>query len=120
GDRMRFLIRVYNREGFNRLNPALDLNRTDRREPGWRPGASDRQAYTIYGDTVNCAQRLEAANKSHGSVIMIDAETFHGAGAPAGFAPVGPIQVKGRVEPIETFAIVNADQKTHPVSGAVS
>ncbi|MEO1200382.1 MAG: adenylate/guanylate cyclase domain-containing protein, partial [Pseudomonadota bacterium] len=36
-------------------------------------GASDRQAYTIYGDTVNCAQRLEAANKSHGSVIMIDA-----------------------------------------------
>jgi hypothetical protein len=58
--------------------------------------------YTAYGDTVNTAARLEAANKFLGTRICVSAavadatETFHGR-------PVGDLVLRGRSEPLRAY-----------------
>jgi adenylate cyclase len=58
--------------------------------------------YTAYGDTINVAARLEAANKQLGTRICVSAalagkaEAFHGR-------PVGDLVLRGRTEPLRAF-----------------
>ena len=58
--------------------------------------------YTAYGDTINIAARLEAANKQLGTRVCVSAaaaervEGFHGR-------PVGDLVLRGRSEPLRAF-----------------
>ncbi|OKO79304.1 adenylate/guanylate cyclase domain-containing protein [Bradyrhizobium sp. AS23.2] len=58
--------------------------------------------YTAYGDTINIAARLEAANKQLGTRICVSssvaeaAENFRGR-------PVGELMLRGRSEPLRAF-----------------
>ncbi len=65
-------------------------------------GGSQR-SYTVYGDTVNMAQRLEDANKQCGTGVLACQATWKAAGAPGDFRSVGEIAVKGRQVPIEAY-----------------
>ena len=67
-------------------------------------GASDRLSYTVYGDTVNVAARLESLNKELGTRILIAGST---AELTNGFAleAKGDIQVRGREAPVPVFAV---------------
>jgi adenylate cyclase len=58
--------------------------------------------YTAYGDTVNTAARLEAANKQLGTRICIGESV---ARRVAGFKgrPIGDLLVRGRREPLRAF-----------------
>ena len=58
--------------------------------------------YTAYGDTVNIAARLEAANKILGTRICVSAAI---AGGSANFQgrTVGDLVLRGRSEPLRTF-----------------
>ncbi len=69
-------------------------------------GGSQR-SYTVYGDTVNSAQRLEDANKQTASSVLACSATWEAAGAPAAFEPVGAIAVKGRQVPIEAYRLLS-------------
>lgn len=69
-------------------------------------GGRGRRAYTLYGDTVNLAQRLEALNKDHGTGAMISDATWTTAGQPEDFGPVGSVTVKGRAQPAAIYALV--------------
>jgi class 3 adenylate cyclase len=68
-------------------------------------GGSDRLGYTILGDAVNLAARLEQLNKDYGSLIMASAETATLAGDEFDFAPIGDITVKGRAQPVRAFTL---------------
>jgi len=59
-------------------------------------GGAERQAFTLYGDTVNLAQRLEAANKDHATRILAQEAAWEAAGRPAGWRRVGRLQVRNR------------------------
>lgn len=63
-------------------------------------GGRGRRAYTLYGDTVNLAQRLEALNKETGTRLLIDEATWAGAGRPEALAAVHEVHVKGRAAPV--------------------
>ncbi len=64
--------------------------------------------YTAYGDTINTASRLEAANKQLGTRICVSAsvaeraEDFHGR-------PVGDLVLRGRAEPLRAFEPLTAE-----------
>ena len=68
--------------------------------------AGDVQAaYTVVGDTVNTAQRLEAA--AHPGEIVVGASARH-AGQGFNFVELAPIHVKGKDAPLTAFRLVGA------------
>ena len=69
-------------------------------------GAAERQTYTLYGDTVNLAQRLEAMNKELGTACLICGATFSAAQSGCGDAArIGPLPVRGRDREVEVFSL---------------
>jgi class 3 adenylate cyclase len=58
--------------------------------------------YTAYGDTINTAARLEAANKFLGTRICVSATVAAGAGNFFG-RPVGDLMLRGRSEPLRAY-----------------
>ncbi|MGY8661882.1 adenylate/guanylate cyclase domain-containing protein [Bradyrhizobium sp. UFLA05-109] len=58
--------------------------------------------YTAYGDTINTAARLEAANKYLGTRICVSATIAKGVANFQG-RPVGDLMLRGRSEPLRAF-----------------
>jgi class 3 adenylate cyclase/CheY-like chemotaxis protein len=58
--------------------------------------------YTAYGDTINTAARLEAANKVLGTRICVSAAVADNAEGFQG-RPVGDLMLRGRSEPLRAF-----------------
>jgi len=71
-------------------------------------GGRGRRAYTLYGDTVNLAQRLEVMNKETGTRHLMSGETWEAAGRPDSFQEVGEVQVQGRARPVRVFGPAGA------------
>jgi len=69
-------------------------------------GSAQRQQYSITGDVVILASRIEQLNKEFGSQILASREVLEGAGGiPPEAVPLGPVTVKGREQPIELFRL---------------
>ena len=64
--------------------------------------------YTAYGDTINTAARLEAANKQLGTRICVSAAVAEGAQAFRG-RPVGDLMLRGRRNPLRAFNPLSND-----------
>lgn len=60
-------------------------------------GTQDRLGYTVHGDDVNLAARLEQLNKDYGTSIIVSQSTRELAGAERfPFEKIGEVQVRGR------------------------
>ena len=67
--------------------------------------ASDVQsAYTVVGDTVNTAQRLESI-ATPGEVV-VGPTTYRLAGRAFEFEPLGAMTLKGKAQPVEAYRVV--------------
>ena len=67
-------------------------------------GTSGRLSYTIYGDTVNLASRLEQMNKQFGTKILVSQDTVTLAG-DFPFERIGEAEVRGRTEPVTLYTL---------------
>jgi adenylate cyclase len=69
-------------------------------------GSALRQQYSITGNVVILASRIEQLNKEYGSQLLVSREVLDAAGEePAGAASLGEVHVKGREQPIELFRL---------------
>jgi adenylate cyclase len=69
-------------------------------------GSEERLNYTVIGDAVNLASRLEAVNKVYGTEIIIGAATRHGAGAAIRVRELDTVCVYGRTEEVAIFELL--------------
>ena len=72
---------------------------------GGSVGAGRRMSFTLLGDTVNLAARLEELNKHHGTSILASRSTRDACGERFAFANLGSVAVRGRSESIEIFSV---------------
>jgi len=62
--------------------------------------------YTVVGDTVNLASRMESANKYFSTRIMISEDTLQEAGDGFVVRELGLIAVKGKVHPVRIYELL--------------
>ena len=67
-------------------------------------GAKGRLNYTVHGDAVNLAARLEALNKEHGSRLLVSESTANQIDASE-LIQVGETTVRGQTRSIQLFSL---------------
>jgi adenylate cyclase len=74
-------------------------------------GAEGRLEYTIIGDTVNLAARLESTTKEKAVPILISGSTEALLGVDYETEPLGEVQVKGKSQHTRVFTVRKAERK---------
>lgn len=78
-------------------------------------GADLTKSYTVIGDTVNVAARLEAANKHYGTRIVISEITFRMAKDKIEARELDTVRVIGKNEPIRIYELLGRKGEVDPV-----
>ena len=75
-------------------------------------GAGKRMNFTLLGDTVNLAARLEELNKQYGTRILVSQSTRDACGETFRFDSLGSVTVRGRSESVAIFSVDPKRQET--------
>lgn len=67
-------------------------------------GGAQKRDYTVMGDTVNLAQRMEANAPAGG--ILVASETYHNTKDHFDYRILEPIKVKGKEHPVAVFEVL--------------
>ncbi|MBT3306430.1 MAG: adenylate/guanylate cyclase domain-containing protein [Alphaproteobacteria bacterium] len=69
-------------------------------------GTAERLVFTVHGDNVNIAARLEPLNKEYGTYILVGENTVNACqDIEREFDPVGEVTVRGRATPTKIYSV---------------
>ena len=99
---------------FNQARQALDLHPIDigiglntGRVVSGNIGSPKRMDYTVIGDGVNLAARLESATKQYGAHILISENTYTQLKGTYRARQVDRVVVKGKTKPVGVFELLD-------------
>ncbi len=98
---LRTLNQRFSEKGWPQLHCRIGLH-TGEAVVG-NLGSRKRFDYTVIGDTVNLASRLEGLNKFYGSTILASESTVQECQGSIEFLEIDLVAVKGRQTPVRVF-----------------
>jgi adenylate cyclase len=110
--RMEKLNQVWSAEGRPNMRIRIGLNCAN--VLVGNVGSSERLSYTVMGDGVNVAARLEGINKTFGTTICISDSVFEAVEADILARPLRKVQVKGRNHEFMIYELLGIKGSSDP------
>lgn len=109
-DRVKELQKKWALEGKPKIDIGVGIN-TGEVFVG-NIGSINRMEYTVIGDTVNLASRLESYNKTYKTKLLISSTTYEEVKAIADTIKISDVQIRGKANKMDIYEVLKIIDNT--------